>query len=82
MAGRKKNAEVMLDGYIVRDAAKSPTAARDLAEHIAVELRNRHCGYPDVPARTATAEERAAMEAMGKPRRRKSEIAAALDGTP
>lgn len=72
MAGRKRHSEVMIDGYIVRDAALSPTAARDLAEHIAVELRNRHCGFPDVPARTPTAEERAAIEAMGKPRRRRA----------
>ena len=71
MARRK--IEVMIDGYVVRDRAKSPTAARELAEHIAIELRNRHCGYPDSPARVATAEEMAGANGRRhKPRRKRA----------
>lgn len=69
MARRK--AEMLTDGYVVKHPERMPTAARELAEHIEIELRNVHCGYPDSPARVATAEEQAAS---GKRKRRRMRV--------
>lgn len=70
---RRKTREITTDGYIVRDRRNMPTAAAELDAHIAIELRNRHCGYPDAPARLATAEEqRAIADRRHKPRRKRA----------
>ena len=64
--------EIATDGYVVRNPARMPTAARELTEHIAIELRNVHCGFPDVPARLPTAEELRAMAEQAGKRGRKA----------